>query len=260
MNDSTIFLTFDVEEFDLPLEYGNPISNQHQMSIGLKGLQAITPLLNESFIETTLFTTANFALHFPEEIKLLSTKHEIASHCYYHSLFSNKDLLLSKVKLESIINKKVTGLRMPRLRKVEMSDVKKAGYLYDSSINPTYIPGRYNNLKASKTIYMQEGIIRVPTAVTPNCRIPLFWLSFKNLPYSLYKKMALQTLKKYGYLNLYFHPWEFTDISSFDCLPNYTKKPSGENLLNNLYKLVNDLKQVAEFSSIENYLLKQQLI
>lgn len=260
MNVPAIFLTFDVEEFDLPLEYGNPISNQEQMSTGLKGLQAITSLLNESFIETTLFTTANFASQFPEEIKLLSIKHEIASHCYYHSIFSNKDLLLSKEKLESIINKKVIGLRMPRLRKIEMSEVKKAGYKYDSSINPTIIPGRYNNLKISKTIYTEEDIVRVPTAVTPNFRIPLFWLSFKNLPYHLFKNLALQTLKKYGYLNLYFHPWEFTDISNYNCLPNYTKRHSGEALLNKLYKLVTDLKQVAEFSSIENYLLKQKLI
>lgn len=260
MNEPTIFLTFDVEEFDLPLEYGSPISNNEQMRVGINGLEAITPLLNESFIETTLFTTANFASHFPEEIKQLSLKHEIASHCYYHSTFSNKDLLHSKEKLESIINKKVVGLRMPRLRKVEMNEVEKAGYKYDSSINPTWIPGRYNNLKVSKTIYTDEGIVRVPTAVTPNFRVPLFWLSFKNLPYVLYKTMALQTLKKYGYLSLYFHPWEFTDLSIYNCLPNYTKKPSGEALLNKLYKLVNDLKQVAEFSSIENYLLKQQLI
>jgi hypothetical protein len=256
----TIFLSFDVEEFDLPLEYGNPISNHEQMNIGYEGLKAITPLLHEDFLETTLFTTANFASQFPNEIKQLSEKHEISSHCYYHSIFSNKDLLLSKEKLESIINKKVVGLRMPRLRKVEMNEVKKAGYSYDSSINPTWIPSRYNNLKISTTIYLEEGIVRVPTAVTPNFRIPLFWLSFKNLPYSIFKTLALQTLKKYGYLSLYFHPWEFIDLSIYNCLPNYTKKPSGELLLNKLYKLVNDLKQVAEFSSIENYLLKQQLI
>ena len=260
MNEPIIFLSFDVEEFDLPLEYGNPISKQKQMKIGLQGLQAITPLLNESFIETTLFTTANFAQNFPDEIKLLSNKHEIASHSFYHSTFENIDLKLSKEKLESIINKKVVGLRMPRLKKIEMSEVKNAGYLYDSSINPTYLPGRYNNLKVSKTIYAEEGVIRVPTAVTPNFRIPLFWLSFKNLPYDLYRTMALKTLKNYGYLSLYFHPWEFTDISHYNCLPSYTRKPCGEILLNKLYKLVNDLKEVARFISIENYLIKEKLI
>ena len=260
MNEPTIFLTFDIEEFDLPLEYNNPISQREQMMVGIKGLRAITPLLKQSFLETTLFTTAHFASKFPDEIKLLSLQHEIASHCYYHSFFDNKDLLQSKLKLEEIIEKSVVGLRMPRLRKIEMSEVKKAGYLYDSSINPTYIPGRYNHLKISKTIYTDEDMIRVPTSVTPHFRFPLFWLSFKNLPYVFFKKLALQSLKKYGYLNLYFHPWEFTSLNNYTCLPSYTKRNSGEVLLEKLHQLVNDLKEVAEFSSIENYLKKNQLI
>ncbi len=257
MNEPTVFLTFDVEEFDMPLEYHQIISSDEQMEIGWQGLQAITPLLNELFLETTLFTTANFAQHFPNELKELSKKHEIASHSFYHSSFNNVDLKLSKDKLEEIIGKSVTGLRMPRLKKVEMSEVEKAGYYYDSSINPTLIPGRYNNLNLPKIIYSENNVIRVPTAVTPNFRIPLFWLTFKNFPYFLYKKWALQTLHKYGYLSLYFHPWEFTNIGNYN-LPNYVKKPCGTRLLDNLYKLVTDLKVEAKFSSIQNYLVQQK--
>jgi len=250
---NVVFLTFDVEEFDMPLEYGQNISVEEQMQVGIAGLQAITPLLNENFITSTLFTTANFAQYFPTEVKQLSLKHEIASHTFYHSSFKHEDLLLSKKKLEQITNKQVVGLRMPRLRKVDLNEVKIAGYQYDSSINPTYLPGRYNSLHLPKTIYQENGLIRVPTAVTPNFRIPLFWLAFKNAPYFLYKHWALQTLKKYGYLSLYFHPWEFTDISKYH-LPNYTKKPCGAALLEKLYILINDLKQEASFSSIEQWL------
>ena len=248
-----VFLSFDVEEFDMPLEYGENIAAEEQMKIGYAGLQAITPLLNEKFITTTLFTTANFAQHYPQEIKELSLKHEIASHTFYHSSFKNEDLILSKQKLEEITGKNIIGLRMPRLKKVDVNEVKNAGYKYDSSINPTYLPGRYNSLHLSKTIYLDEDLIRVPTAVTPNFRIPLFWLAFKNAPYFLYKMWALQTLKKYGYLSLYFHPWEFTDISKY-ALPSYTKKPCGAKLLNKLILLVNDLKKEADFDSIEGWL------
>lgn len=256
---NVVFLTFDVEEFDMPLEYHQNIAVEEQMQIGNAGLQAITPLLNENFITTTLFTTANFAQHFPKEIKQLSLKHEIASHTFYHSSFKNEDLLLSKQKLEEITGKNIVGLRMPRLRKVDLDEVKNAGYKYDSSINPTYLPGRYNNTHLPKIIYTENGLIRVPTAVTPNCRIPLFWLAFKNAPYFLYKKWALQTLKKYGYLSLYFHPWEFTEISKYH-LPKYTKNPCGARLLDKLYLLINDLKQEADFNSIEQYLSKNKMI
>jgi len=249
-----VFLTFDVEEFDLPVEYHQVISMHEQMEVGMNGLTAITPLLNQSNIECTLFTTANFAEHFPSTIKELSNKHEIASHTFYHSSFCNDDLLLSRQKLEEITGKNVVGLRMPRLKEVAVDDVKKAVYLYDSSINPTYIPGRYNKLSLPKKIYDEDGLIRVPTAVTPNFRIPLFWLMFKNAPYSLYKYWALQTLKRYGYLSLYFHPWEFTDISQYK-LPSYIAKPFGKALLDKLYRLVEDLqKEGSKFVSIENYL------
>ena len=255
-NKKYIFLTFDVEEFDMPLEYNHTISVDEQMQVGIDGLNALQPLLQKDFMQCTLFTTANFAQHFPADIKQLSQQHEIASHTFYHSSFKVDDLLLSKQKLEEITNKKVVGLRMPRLRKVAVEDVKSAGYIYDSSINPTYLPGRYNSLHLPKTVYDDNGLIRVPTAVTPNFRIPLFWLMFKNVPYHLYKYWALQTLKKYGYLSLYFHPWEFVDLTKYK-MPTYTKKPCGIALLNKLNRLVNDLKQEAEFTSIENFLTKK---
>ena len=241
-----VLLSFDVEEFDMPLEYSFPVSPEEQMLVGKKGLDAINPILSDSTITTTLFTTANFAMHYPDAIRQLAAKHEIASHTFYHSDFKDEHLLSSKNKLEEITGTPVTGLRMPRMRKVLMEEVKKAGYQYDSSINPTWLPGRYNNFHLSRTIYKEEGITRVPASVSPLIRIPLFWLSFKNLPYAVFKMLALQTLKKDGYLSLYFHPWEFTDIENYG-LPGFTKKLNGEPLLQRLYRLLHDLKREADF-------------
>ena len=248
-----IALTFDVEEFDLPLEYGQPISVADQMKLGNDGLTAITALLDKHQIESTLFTTANFANHFSEEIKALSQVHEIASHSYFHSSFEMADLLKSKQVLEQITGKKVTGLRMPRMLAIDMKEVLQAGYQYDSSINPTYIPGRYNNLQLPRKMYWQEGVLRLPVSVTPAIRFPLFWLSFKNLPYAVFKQMAVQTLKKDGYLSLYFHPWEFIDISHIK-IPFYTKRYSGKILLNRLNQLIIDLKKEGSFCSIQHLL------
>ena len=247
-----ILLSFDVEEFDLPLEYGQYIETLEQLAVGKKGLDAITQLLNQD-IACTLFTTARFAIEFPEEIKQLAARHEIASHTYFHSSFENRHLLESRLELERISGTRVTGLRMPRMKKVEMSEVKKAGYLYDSSINPIFLPGRYNNLGLPRTFYMDQGIKRLPVSVSPHLRIPLFWLAFKNLPYPVYKMLALQTLQKDGYLCLYFHPWEFVDISGYK-LPGYLKRPCGDILLERLYRLVTDLKKEASFKSIRSFL------
>lgn len=252
-----VLMSFDVEEFDMPLEYNFPISLDEQMTIGKQGLDIILPIVND--ISCTMFTTANFAVHFHDAVKKMGVKHEIASHTFYHSSFANKDLLDSKLKLEEISGKPVTGLRMPRMRKVEMEEVKKAGYLYDSSINPTWLPGRYNNRHLPRTLYMDEGMKRLPASVTPNFRIPLFWLAFKNFSYAIFKMLAIQTLKKDGYICLYFHPWEFVNINNYN-LPGYTRKLCGEPLQQRLYQLIEDLKKEAEFITIQSWMQQKSPI
>ena len=248
-----ILLTFDVEEFDIPLEYNCPIDVREQMEKGMEGLQALSPLLNNHKYNCTLFTTANFALSYPDEIKSLSKQHEIASHTYFHSAFKNSDLAESKKVLEQITGQQITGLRMPRMREVDMKEVQLAGYTYDSSINPTWLPGRYNYTHLPRTPYFQDQIIRIPASVSPTFRIPLFWLAFKNFPYAVFKKLALQTLRKDKALNLYFHPWEFTEIENYH-LPGYVKKDAGPRLLNKLSRLLRDLENEGEFITFSKYL------
>lgn len=251
-----ILLTFDVEEFDLPLEYGITISDNEQMKVGKNGLDAINEILEDDDIHCTLFTTANFAMRFPEQVYRLSQRHEIASHTFFHSSFDKKDLKNSLDVLESITLKKVFGIRMPRMKKIDMEWIKEAGYKYDSSVNPTWIPGRYNNLSKPRKYYLESGILRVPVSVSANFRIPLFWLAFKNFPYSYFKRIAIQALKKDGYLSLYFHPWEFTDLSDYK-LPNMVKRKSGKELLDKLTQLIGDLKNEGNFITMNSFLDKK---
>lgn len=256
MNNNLILLSFDVEEFDMPSEYNATINIAEQMEVGKHGLDTILPIVKD--IPCTMFTTANFAIQFPEAVKQMASTHEIASHTFYHSTFENADLLSSRLKLEEISGKKVTGLRMPRMRAVDMQEVKNAGYEYDSSINPTIIPGRYNNLNLPRTLYVDGGVKRLPASVSPNFRLPLFWLAFKNYPYFIFKKLAIQTLKKDGYLCLYFHPWEFVDIKKYP-LPSYTKRLCGKPLQQRLYQLIHDLKEEGAFDTIQNFMLQKSL-
>lgn len=242
-----VLLSFDVEEFDMPLEYQFDIPVEEQMRVGIKGLDAIAPILDS--VACTLFTTANFANHFPERIKALAKSHEIASHTFYHTAYTTEDLLKSRLRLEEITGEKVTGLRMPRMRPVLMKDVLAAGYQYDSSINPTWLPGRYNNFHLPRTVYNEDGVKRIPASVSPGIRIPLFWLSFKNMPYNLYLQLCKQTLARDGYLCLYFHPWEFTSIEQFG-LPGYTRRWCGSKLVERLNKLIRDLSKEANFSTM----------
>lgn len=248
-----ILLSFDVEEFDIPLEYKQTIEKEEQLATGYKGLLEIKELLLLPELKTTLFTTAFFAEQFTGDIQELSLTNEIASHTYFHSSFTDEDLKKSKEKLESITGKTVTGLRMPRMKKIANEKVIEAGYVYNSSMNPTWIPGRYNNLKEPRGSINQNGLIQFPVSVTPHLRIPLFWLAFKNMPYGLFLKLALQTLRHDGYLSLYFHPWEFTDLAAYR-LPGYVKRGSDKKLLIKLKRLIKDLSMEGEFITMDNFL------
>jgi hypothetical protein len=57
-----ILLSFDVEEFDIPLEYQYNIGADEQMKIGKQGLNEMLPVVDGFNISTTMFTTANFAV------------------------------------------------------------------------------------------------------------------------------------------------------------------------------------------------------
>ncbi len=252
MKEKFILLGFDVEEFDVPLEYGQLIPEQQQMEQSLEGLIKIEDLLQRLQVPATFFTTANFALKYPAVIQRLAATHEIASHTFYHSKFQDSDLLDSRLELERITGRKITGLRMPRMNVLPEKLVKEAGYLYDSSLHPTWIPGKYNHFGRPRKYYFQEELLCIPASVSPFLRIPLFWLSFKNFPFAIYKRLSLQALRRYGYLVLYFHPWEFT---SLDCyrIPRYVRKPDGDPLLKRLEKLLFFLKSKGRFITMDEF-------
>lgn len=225
----TVLLSFDVEEFDMPLEYQGKIDFSEQIKISRDGLMSILDILKKYRAKATFFATVVFAENNKDLIvRLLEEGHELASHTWYHSQFEISHLQKSREKLIELFNVDIKGLRMPRLDRLPSLDVLRAGYSYDSSINPTWLPGRYNNLKVCKTIFIDQGLIHLPASVSPK-RIPLFWLSFHNFPMQWYRHLFLRTMKEDSYVNLYFHPWEFADISNPDFkLPYLAKRNSGK--------------------------------
>jgi peptidoglycan/xylan/chitin deacetylase (PgdA/CDA1 family) len=226
-----ILLGFDVEEFDMPFEYGKSISFDEQIEISTRGTNAILGLLKQKNIKATFFCTANYAINKPDIIKkVVAEGHEIASHGYYHSDFKVEHLRQSKLALEDLSGRDVTGFRMARMMPVDEAEIAKAGYEYNSSLNPTWLPGRYNNFNKPRSWFYDHNVLQIPASVSPGIRFPLFWLSFHNLPLSLLKLMSAATHKKDGYLNLYFHPWEFTDLHDKEKFgfPGYVSKNSGE--------------------------------
>lgn len=251
-----VLLSFDIEEFDMPLEYKGEIPFEEQLSISRKGLQNILKLLKKYEAKATFFSTVVFAENNKDLIvQLLDEGHELASHTWYHSKFEIEDLKKSREKLAELFNTNITGLRMPRMMKVTEKEVEKAGYSYNSSVNPTFLPGRYNNLKVSRTFFKEGNVLQIPASVSPNFRIPLFWLSFHNFPLNFYKKLSKDVLKKDNYLNIYFHPWEFAEIKDEKFkLPGFTTKNSGEKMIKRFDPFLSWLKKSGfEFGTFQEF-------
>jgi hypothetical protein len=63
-------------------------------------------------------------------------------------------------------------------------------------------------------------------------------------------------IRKDSYLHLYFHPWEFDDLESFN-VPWYIKTISGKPFSERFEKLIVKLKKTGDFSTISGFLDSQ---
>ncbi|HTL09891.1 MAG TPA: polysaccharide deacetylase family protein, partial [Chitinophagaceae bacterium] len=243
-----VLLSFDLEEFDIPNEFGAALPIEEQLAVTQEGMNNLLPLLTQLNIPCTFFTTAFYAQENAAAMKSLAATHEIASHSFYHSRFTNEDLLASRQVLAAVTGQSIAGFRMPRLAPVDMALIRSAGYLYDASLHPTWLPGRYNHLGQPRTLFKNDGLWRMPSSVTPTLRFPLFWLAFKNLPLWFIQQCSLQVLKSDGYLSLYYHPWEYANLAGYHQLPLYIRRRSGEALLHKLRLYLQWLQTMASFS------------
>lgn len=225
-----VLLSFDAEEFDIPLEYGNAVSESEQFRIGADGFERALLLLSELGVRATFFTTAALAIRRPDLVRrAVAHGHEIASHSYFHSRFEEKHVRESREVLESVSGAEVIGFRMPRMAPIAARVLKEAGYTYDSSVNPIWLPGRYNRFFEPRRVHKVDGLIRIPLSATPFIRWPLFWLAFKNQPRWLTRMTTLRVLHSDGYAALYFHPWELMNNAHYG-LPHVVSALSGQSM------------------------------
>ena len=239
-------LSFDIEEFDMPFEYGKALPFEEQLAISTEGTLKILNMLKNAGVKATFYCTANYANNRPFIIKrMVDDGHEVASHGYYHSDFKAEHLAQSKIALEKITGHPVLGYRMARMMPVDEMEISKAGYIYNSSINPTWLPGRYNNFSKPRACFYKAGVLQLPSSVSPVIRFPLFWLSFHNLPVWILKWLSRSTYQKDGYLNLYFHPWEFTDLDQPERFgfPGYVTRCTGDRFVDRITRFINWAKE-----------------
>ena len=260
----SILLSFDIEEFDLPTEFGAEISREDMFSIAEEGSRRILRIANETGARVTFFVTAAFALEFPDLVReMKASGHEIASHGYSHTTFEPADLKRSRDALEKITGRPVRGFRMARLAKVDKQEILDAGYEYESSLNPVWLPGRYSNFTSPLKPFRETcGLWQMPVSALPVVRFPLFWLSFKNLPLPLYLQLARTAMSATGFFNMYSHPWEYHERAAEPQwkIPGYIVRHAGEAQCLRLRRLITNLARVGTFETFSEYLDRLQVV
>ena len=249
-----VCLSFDFEEFDLPREHGMAIPTDEAVRISANGACSLLDLLARHGVRATAFCTRTFAAGAPESIRrLIADGHEVAAHGLEHS--NPGDPRRCREELERISGCPVIGYRSPRMEAVDGAALAAAGFRYDASLHPTFLPGRYCHLASPRTPFARKGLREIPASVTPFMRFPLFWLSLHLLPERLYRMLARRTLSHDGTLVLYFHPWEFSPELPKRAVglkvPRHVRINLGRPMLDRLERLILDLRCTgAEFLPI----------
>ena len=249
-----ILLTWDVEEYDAPADFGaSPLPDG-----GLaRGAEIWREWLDTSArwkAPGTLFVTARMAEASPELLhQSLGRGHEIASHAWSHAKGADLKLEASRRRISEISGREVFGFRSPRLRPVPLAEIAAAGYCYDASSNPAVVPGRYCRLSQKRKPHRSSGIWEVPASVLPLVRFPLFWASFHLLPLPLYLGACRMLLAWDGLLTLYFHPWELSELKEKE-IPFWIRRRSRQRRIERMEILIRALGNLGEFRTISGYL------
>ena len=177
--------------------------------------------------------------------RIMDEGHEVAAHGCDHWQPQASDVSRSKEILERLTGRTIQGYRQPRMFPVSDTELGRMGYVYNSSLNPAFIPGRYMHLSEPRTCFMTGKLLQIPASVTPWIRFPLFWLSCHNLPMWLYQLLVNRVLKHDGYFVTYFHPWEFYPLGEHPefKMPFIIRNHSGKGMEERLDMLIRKLKE-----------------
>ena len=249
-----ILLTWDVEEYDAPADFGARPLVDGGLSRGVEIWRQWLETSARWKAPGTVFVTGRLAEAASDLLRETGQRgYEIASHAWSHEKNANLELEKSRRQISELAGAEVVGFRSPRLRPVPLQEVRSAGYRYDASSNPAIVPGRYCRVSQSRKPYQTSGIWEVPASVLPLVRFPLFWASFHLLPLPLYLAACRLLMAWDGVLTLYFHPWELSELGEKE-IPFWVRRRSKARRIERMETLIRSLREYGEFRTVRNYL------
>lgn len=252
VTDLLVSLTFDIEKDCCPLL---------QTTLGIEvGLPKILRLLERYKINSTFFITGEVAELFPDVVRQIAKRHEVASHGYRHETFhkmtvhKKESIMQSKGVLEKTTNQRVIGFRAPRFLVSEelYGALADLGFKYDSSL--TYFRPQHIFMK----VKLPEFRVQLPSALL-------------NFPMGL--QVFKATCKTNSFPVIFFHSWEAVDVRlllnspdlDFSTLKKYVRPDmwvnTGEMFLKRLEMLIECLSGSGlHFITLRDALVSPQIV
>jgi len=212
------------------------------------GVSRLLDLFANHGISTTFFVTGDMASRHPHMVKTIDKKgHEVACHGLYHW---KDEFLLTRTEqkrriekatsiIQEIIGTRPLGFRAPCLKanRDTLNVLSESGYLYDSSVIPTFIPGYYGYLNSNFKPYWlplnshgkkkPEFFLEMPVSVNPLLFIPLSASWMRNLG-SLWVKFGIRANFILGNpIVFYIHPRDVLTLPRVEGVPSHVYRNVG---------------------------------
>lgn len=234
---------------DLEPDYAGVVG-QYRIFEDLVRVEELLSLFHSHGIKLTVFSLGEIFELFPHVIKLFEKYGcEIECHSYSHNFNepdSDAEIESSKRSYFDHFGKNPRGYRAPR-GKISTGGIKRLeqhGFLYDSSIFPSYFPNPFKYLLSERKVHYHSGssVMEIPfTAVTP-LRVTLSISYIKLLSLNFFKKASLPDVVCFG-----SHLHDFiVNEKSYDALPLFWRLIYSRNKHKGIDYCVNFLDHVRQ--------------
>jgi hypothetical protein len=183
---------------DLEYEY-HGLMDEYNILKDLDKVEEILTILKALDVKLTVFAVGEIFERYPDVIRLFEKYNcEFETHSYTHDFDkpdSEEEIVNAKKAYFNFFNRDPIGYRAPRGKITDsgIAHLKRQGFLYDSSIFPSYFPNPFRYLLKNKKIhyYKDSGILEIPiTSVSP-FRLTLSISYIKLLGINFYLKQSM---------------------------------------------------------------------
>lgn len=183
-------------------------------------------IIQKSGIKLTTFAAGNLFEKKREIIKrFIDMGSEIELHSYSHEIINQDEeyeIKKSKKAYMGYFGKKPLGYRAPKgiITKKGFKALASENFKFDSSIYPTVLFGRYNNLRyPTMPFYLKEyKIIEIPFSVIPIIRLPLAMGYLQPVGQTISKQL-INILGLPNIIVFDFHMWNLYKPNNIGKLP-----------------------------------------